>query len=131
MPRTYQLKFFAPFLASYSSVTFALVVRPPNTVRRINHLLRDHNVLRAQFRHYLNLCSTIHDLKTSQTPSQTLNHALTPLPVPIPPLSVTRFMSPLMTHFDPCLYCGTSPAANTPGHEGRSILGVKSDNKYT
>ena len=64
MPHVYRSKSFAPFPASYSSVTFAPVVRPPNTVRRVNHLLRDHDILRAQFRHYLNLCSTIHDLET-------------------------------------------------------------------
>ena len=196
MPRVYRSKSFAPFPASYSSVTFAPVVRPPNTVRRVNHLLREHDILRAQFRHYLNLCSTIHDLETltdnlqvaraelftamttpnfirlvqpvlvqqhrrqtaarppisvssssnsdpgrsippsqrhippslpgsdlratyvsSQTPPQTLRRASTPLPIPIPPLSVTRYVSPQVTHFDPCPYCGTNEDDHFPGCE--------------
>jgi hypothetical protein len=65
MPRTYRTKSFAPSRSSYSSVTFAPVVRSLNSVRHANHLLRNHPVLRAQFRHYLNMCSIVNNLETT------------------------------------------------------------------
>lgn len=61
--RLYQQKLFAPFPITYSSETFAPLVKDDRHIRHVHHLLHDDQALLAQLRHYLMTYSTIFSLE--------------------------------------------------------------------
>ena len=48
-------------------------------------------------------------------PSTTPTVVRTPTPIPPPLVAPTRYVSPLLTHFNPCAGCGSADDAHFPG----------------
>ena len=48
-------------------------------------------------------------------PSATPTMVRTPTPIPPPLIAPTRYVSPLLTHFNPCVRCGSANDTHFPG----------------
>ena len=73
--RTYHQRSFAPFPITYSSESFAPLVREDQQISHVRYLLQGQHATLTRFRHYLTDCSTIFALEqTLQELQDNRNH---------------------------------------------------------
>ena len=81
--RTYHQRSFAPFPITYSSESFAPLVREDQQISHVRYLLRGQHAALARFCHYLTDCSTIFGLEqTLQELQDNCDHVFTDFTTP-------------------------------------------------
>ena len=81
--RTYHQQLFAPFPITYSSESFAPLVREDQQISHVHYLLRGQHSALTRFRHYLTDCSMIFALEqTLQELQDNRDHVFTDFTTP-------------------------------------------------
>ena len=120
--RTFDNRSFYPFPIDYSSETSAPLVRSDHQISHVRYLLRGQAAAQATIRTNqpiptVRIPHMLHDntpiVVTVPNATPMVEHIPTPI---LPPLvAPVRYVSPLLTQFNPCVGCGSADDNHFPG----------------